>query len=228
MPVFRVEKNNNYTTMCNYHLRDQNLSLKAKGLLSMCLSLSDSWDYSINGLVVISKEGRDAILSTVRELEIRGYIVRGRTRDEQGRLRGASYTIYEMPQAPMTDNPMQEIPTQEMPTQEEPIQEKPAQENPLQLSTDLLSTETINKRQIKEQRHRYGEYANVLLSDAELEKLKTEFPKDYRERIERLSGYIASTGKSYKNHLATIRNWAQKEQPRYRRDNYHYEEGDSL
>ena len=64
MPVFRVEKNNNYTTMCNYHLRDQNLSLKAKGLLSMCLSLSDSWDYSINGLVVISKEGRDAILST--------------------------------------------------------------------------------------------------------------------------------------------------------------------
>ena len=108
------------------------------------------------------------------------------------------------------------------------MQEKPAQENPLQLSTDLLSTETINKRQIKEQRHRYGEYENVLLSDAELEKLKTEFPKDYRERIERLSGYIASTGKSYKNHLATIRNWAQKEQPRYRRDNYHYEEGDSL
>ena len=124
MPVFRVEKNSNYTTMCNYHLRDQNLSLKAKGLLSMCLSLSDSWDYSINGLVVISKEGRDAILSTVRELEISGYIVRGRTRDEQGRLRGASYTIYEMPQPPMTDNPTQEIPTQEMPVQEDPMQEK--------------------------------------------------------------------------------------------------------
>lgn len=228
MPVFRVEKNSNYTTMCNYHLRDQNLSLKAKGLLSMCLSLTDSWDYSINGLAVISKEGRDAILSTVRELENSGYIVRSRTRDEQGRLRGASYTIYETPHLPMTDNPALDKPTQEMPMQEEPIQEKPAQENPLQLSTDLLSTETINKRQIKEQRHRYGEYENVLLSDAELEKLKMEFPEDYRERIERLSGYIASTGKSYKNHLATIRNWAQKEPPRYRRDNYHYEEGDSL
>lgn len=104
-----------------------------------------------------------------------------------------------------------------------PTQEEPAQENPLQ-----LSTETINKRQKRAQRHRYGEYENVFLSDAELEKLKSEFTKDYRERIERLSGYIASTGKSYKNHLATIRNWAQKEQPRYRRDNYQYEEGDSL
>ena len=62
----------------------------------------------------------------------------------------------------------------------------------------------------KEKRHKYGAYNNVLLSDTDLEKLKIEFP-DYQERIERLSEYIASTGKSYKNHLATIRSWAKKD-----------------
>ncbi len=60
-------------------------------------------------------------------------------------------------------------------------------------------------------RHKYGEYKNVLLSDEDMEKLKSEFP-DYQERIERLSSYIASTGKKYKNHLATIRNWARKDE----------------
>ena len=62
-------------------------------------------------------------------------------------------------------------------------------------------------------RHKYGEYKNVLLSDADIEKLKVEFPNDYEQRIENLSAYIASSGKSYKNHLATIRNWARKEKP---------------
>ena len=63
----------------------------------------------------------------------------------------------------------------------------------------------------KEERHQYGEYKNVLLSDSDLEKLKAEFPTDWQSRIERLSGYIASTGKKYKNHLATIRNWARED-----------------
>ena len=63
----------------------------------------------------------------------------------------------------------------------------------------------------KPTRHKYGEYKNVLLSDEDMEKLKTEFPTNFDERIERLSSYMASTGKSYKNHLATIRNWARKE-----------------
>ena len=62
-------------------------------------------------------------------------------------------------------------------------------------------------------RHKYGEYENVLLSDNDLEKLKSEYPNDYEKRIERLSEYIASTGKSYKNHLATIRSWARRDKP---------------
>lgn len=68
-----------------------------------------------------------------------------------------------------------------------------------------------SKKADKPPRHKYGEYKNVLLTDEELEKLKKEFPTDYENRIEKLSCYIASTGKSYKNHLATIRNWARRE-----------------
>lgn len=67
------------------------------------------------------------------------------------------------------------------------------------------------ERDIKPVRHKHGEYGNVLLTDEDMEKLKSEFPKDWQQRIDRLSVYMASTGKSYKNHLATIRNWARKD-----------------
>ncbi len=84
--------------------------------------------------------------------------------------------------------------------------------NDIDIDKDKELDIDINKKKIdKPVRHKYGEYKNVLLTDEDIEKLKTEFPSDYQERIERLSGYIASTGKSYKNHLATIRNWARKE-----------------
>jgi predicted phage replisome organizer len=85
---------------------------------------------------------------------------------------------------------------------------------------DKIREEEIREKENKEEkknrpiRHKYGEYDNVLLSDADLEKLKNEFPQDWQGRIENLSSYIASTGKSYKNHLATIRNWARKESER--------------
>jgi hypothetical protein len=80
---------------------------------------------------------------------------------------------------------------------------------------DTLTNRATNreepKKEEKEVRHKYGEYKNVLLSDNDMEKLKAEFPQDYKERIERLSGYIAQSGKTYKSHLATIRNWARKD-----------------
>lgn len=71
----------------------------------------------------------------------------------------------------------------------------------------------------KETRHKHGEYQNVLLTDTDLEKLKAEFP-DWQERIERLSCYIASKGVTYKNHLATIRNWARKDKPEQKQPDY--------
>ena len=105
MAVFRVEKNSGYTVMSNHHLRNQELSLKAKGLLSQMLSLPDNWDYTLKGLSLINLEKIDAIREAIRELERAGYIVRSRERDEKGRLRGADYVIYELPQKPVSDLP---------------------------------------------------------------------------------------------------------------------------
>lgn len=84
------------------------------------------------------------------------------------------------------------------------------------IGKDRLGKDRLGKdrKDIKPSRHRYGEYKNVLLSDADVEKLKNEFPNDWEGRIERLSAYMASTGKSYKNHLATIRNWARMQKER--------------
>ena len=72
MSVFRIEKNKNYTVMSNYHLRDKNLSLKAKGLLSQMLFLPEDWDYTLRGLAAINKESVDAIRTAVLELEQAG------------------------------------------------------------------------------------------------------------------------------------------------------------
>lgn len=74
--------------------------------------------------------------------------------------------------------------------------------------------EQSSSTRARDTRHKYGEYKNVLLSDKDFEKLREEFPNDWEQRIESLSAYIASTGKTYKNHLATIRNWARRDQER--------------
>ena len=117
MSVFRIEKNKNYTVMSNYHLRDEHLSLKARGLLSMILSLPEDWDYSLAGLVAISKDGLTAVRGALHELEDNGYIHRERQRDPNGRLGGSIYTVYEYPQpalqTPTCENHTQEIHTYE-------------------------------------------------------------------------------------------------------------------
>ena len=145
MAVFRVEKNSGYTVMSNHHLRNQELSLKAKGLLSQMLSLPDNWDYTLKGLSLINREKIDAIREAIRELERAGYIVRSRERDEKGRLRGADYIIYELPQKPVSDLPTLENPTLDNPTQENPTLENPTLENPTQLNKDILRTDLSKK-----------------------------------------------------------------------------------
>ncbi len=112
MSVFRVEKNKNFTVMSNYHLKDTNLSLKAKGLLSLMLSLPDNWDYTIKGLATICKDGVDSIKATVKELEKNGYILRERIRNEKGHLTGIEYTIYEEPKR-VKDTEKSEEPSEE-------------------------------------------------------------------------------------------------------------------
>ena len=143
MAVFRVERNTGYTVMSNHHLRNKELSLKAKGLLSQMLSLPEDWDYTLAGLSYINREKIDAIREAVRELERAGYIQRSRERDEKGRLRGTDYIIYEQP--PNLDLPTLENPTLGNPTLENPTQEKPTLENPMQLNKDIQRTDLPKK-----------------------------------------------------------------------------------
>lgn len=143
MAVFRVEKTRNYTVMANYHLNDKRLTLKAKGLLSVMLSLPDDWDYTLRGLACISVEKVDAIREAIRELERAGYIVRFRSRNEKGQLKRSEYVIREEPTvsgSPMLKKPMLENPTLDNPTLENPTLGKPMLEKPTQLSTNKPNT----------------------------------------------------------------------------------------
>ena len=137
MAVFRVERNKGYTVMSNHHLRNKELSLKAKGLLSQMLSLPEDWDYTLKGLSLINREKIDAIREAIKELERAGYIVRSRERDEKGRLRGADYVIFEQPQPPTPDLPTLENPTLDNPTQRTDLPKKEKS------NTDLSSTHSI-------------------------------------------------------------------------------------
>ena len=141
MAVFRVERNTGYTVMSNHHLRNKELSLKAKGLLSQMLSLPEDWDYTLAGLSYINRESIDAIRTAVWELEKAGYITRRQGRDEKGKMTAIEYTIYEQPQPPALDCPVLENPTADNPILENPTTDNPTSENPTQLNKDILSKE---------------------------------------------------------------------------------------
>ena len=147
MSVFRVERTHDYTVMSNHHLKNRALSLKAKGLLSLMLSLPDDWDYTLQGLAHISLEKVDAIRKAITELENEGYISRTRERDEQGKLRGTEYIIREKP---ISEKPMLENPTLDNPTLEKPTLENPTQLNNNKLNTDLLNTQSFPIKEASE------------------------------------------------------------------------------
>lgn len=161
MAVFRIEKTRDYTVMANHHLKNRELTLKAKGLMSVLLSLPDDWDYTLVGLSRISREGVDAIREAVKELERAGYVIRNRVRNEKGQLTDTEYVIYEQPRAPevaaesqepvspalekpVLENPTLENPTQDKPTLDFPALDKPTLENPMQLNTHRLNTHREN------------------------------------------------------------------------------------
>ena len=151
MAVFRIEKTRDYTVMSNHHLRDMSLSLKAKGLLSLMLSLPENWDYTMKGLSRICKDGIDSISGGIRELEEHGYLIRERVRGANGQLGSIEYTILEQPKepTPAQEKPIRENPVQANPTLVTPVQEEPAQLNKDRSSndpsrTDLSSTEVSN------------------------------------------------------------------------------------
>lgn len=142
MAVFRVRKNSDYTTISNHHLRDKNLSLKAKGLLTIMLSLPDSWDYSVNGLVALCKEGRGAVETALKELKEYGYLVVEKLTpsvSESGRYEYV-YNVFEKPSRPQKQGgSFQPLEFQDL-------------EIPQQLNTKESSTKELKKNNKKESR----------------------------------------------------------------------------
>lgn len=216
MAVFRVEKNRNYTVMSNYHLRDTTLSLKAIGLLSKMLSLTEEWDYTTRGLASICKEGVDAIGVALKELEVRGYLVRRQLRDEKGRITDTEYTIYESPHTPLPDttSPDTENPYMDKPDTDEPCTEKPAQLNiditsKEKPNTDLFITDTSNPYQsnpptsLRDTGYdgmEYEEVRETVKENIEYDCLISD-PKQNRERLDEVVDLIAETLCSRKQYI---------------------------
>ena len=211
MAVFRIERTRDYTVMSNHHLRNEKLSLKAKGLLSMMLSLPEDWNYTTRGLAKICKEGVDAIGGALRELETAGYIVRHQMRDRQGRISDTEYVIYEQPQPknPDTPQPDTDSPDTENPDMEKPDTEKPAElniekSNTQKSITHRSSTDSIPFRETAAARppERKGRdamsvseienYRDLILENIEYDYLCREF-NTYREDLDEIVELMVET-----------------------------------
>ena len=212
MAVFRIERTRDYTVMSNHHLRNGKLSLKAKGLLSMMLSLPEDWNYTTRGLAAICKEGVDAIGGALRELETAGYIVRHQLRDRQGRISDTEYVIYEQPQPKNPDTPQPDTasPDTGNPDMDKPDTEKPAELNIEKSNTQksitdgLSSTDSIPFRETAAARppERKGRdamsvteienYRELILENIEYDYLCREFAT-YREDLDEIVELMVET-----------------------------------
>ena len=142
MPVIRTEKTENFTIMANHHLRDMQLSLKARGLLSLMLSLPDDWDYSARGLACLCQDGVSSINSALKELEQAGYVARSLRRNSRGKIVDTEYTVYEVPlpmDSPQTDLPQTDLPQTDLPQTDLPQTDLPQTDLP---QTDLPQTDS--------------------------------------------------------------------------------------
>ena len=198
MSVFRIEKTKDFTIMSNYHLRDKNLSLKAKGLLSQMLSLPEEWDYTLAGLAHINKESKDAIRTTILELEKAGYITRHQTTTEGGRFGSNEYVIRErpLPHEPLTENP----------TTVDPQTAAPLTENPTQLNTNPSKTEkektelsSTDSLPISQKRNRtevtaaeMQQYREIIAQNISYDLLRQEYPHQ-QEQLEEILEILVET-----------------------------------
>ena len=165
MAIFRVQKTQNYTVLSNFHFKEKNMSLKAKGLLSLMLSLPDTWNYTIAGLVTLSKDGKDSVMSALAELEDFGYLERKRTTNKKGQFSGIEYYIYEQPQ-----------PVAEKQNTEKQKEDNQDADNPPQLSTNELKTKFNKVLNDKDTKY-IKDYLDILdvIKDEELRDLYIDF-----------------------------------------------------
>lgn len=236
MAVLRKAHKSNFTVIDNQVFKS-NLSLKARGLLCTMLSLPDNWEFSEKGLqMILPADGQTSVRTAIKELEGSGYLSRTRLRDAKGKVIDWLWTFSDYPQenqtlvetnVQVTGLPQCDYPSLENPNLDKPNLDKPNLETQRQLNTKQSNTNEERKKGAStdgyatapakaapEKKGTYGLYGNVKLSDTDLSKLKAEFPADWQERIDRLSTYMDSSGKSYKNHLATIRTWARRDAER--------------
>lgn len=151
MSVIRVNNTKGFTAMSNYHFQDKEISLKAKGLLGLMLSLPSNWDYSVNGLVTIVKENKAAVQTALKELEEHKYLKRTRVQDETGRF-DYIYDIYEKPydKLPCTENQCTDIQCTEVQCTEVQCTENQPQINTNKQSTNKQNTKELNTNEYKE------------------------------------------------------------------------------
>lgn len=187
MAVFRVEKTKDFTVMSNHHLRNSKLSLKAKGLMSLMLSLPEDWDYTLKGLTFICKDGEDSVAKALQELEKEGYLTRQRLRLSNGRLGSIEYTIHEQPKKPDIEPnpPKRENPEQFFPEQVFPEQDSPEQGNPAQLNKDIQRTDGSNtdKSTDKRDKTRVREYREMIKDNIEYDLLVERYGADKLDAI---------------------------------------------
>ena len=190
MAVFRVEKTKDFTVMSNYHLRDKSLSLKAKGLLSQMLSLPEEWDYTLAGLAHINKESKDAIRTTILELEKAGYITRRQTTTEGGRFGCNEYLIRErpvlpspLPENPTTDSTPTAIPMSENPTQLNINSSKTEKEKTELSSTDSLPiNQKWNRTEVTAAEMR--SYQEIISQNISYDLLRQGYPHQQEQLVE--------------------------------------------
>ena len=190
MAIIRKHHVGNYTVVDNGFIRDVTISLKAKGIMLILLSLPDDWVFTEPWLVSQCSDGITAVRSALGELENHGYLHRERVRGESGTLGDSVYDIYEEPNLDFLNL-----------------------DNHTLLNTDI-EPNTNKTKTAKTIKHRFGEYGHVFLSDADVEKLKSKFPSDWEQRIKALDEGIELKGYKYKNYYLAILSWAKRDEPK--------------
>lgn len=223
MAVIRVNKTADFTVMSNMHFKEREMSLKAKGLLSLMLSLPDNWDYSISGLAAICKESETAIKSTLSELKKFGYLaITKKFPNETGTGRiEYIYNIYEHPQKQEGEKQGVENQPLEIQALEKQGVENQALENQGQLNTNQLTTKKENTYKLntddvvtaaadynEENTLKFFKGSVVMFTDAQLDDLLSKMDLEvFDEYVYRLENFITSNNCTIKNHYATILKW---------------------
>ena len=218
MTIIRVKKTKNYTVMSNHHLRNKNLTLKTKGLLSLILSLPEDWKFSVNDLIALSKDNKTAVESALKELKENGYLVMNKLSPNQtssGRFE-YEYVVYETTlHSEKQDTDF--LPLEILPLENLDLENKSLETYPLNINTIINTNKENNTSYLKENiekstekvpRHRFGTYKRVLLTDKEYEKLLKDFGDEVaNKQISLLDEYIESNNNKngYTNYNLVIR-----------------------